>query len=30
MKTFFQIQDIDQHQWDDLINSSRVATWFQT
>lgn len=30
MKTLIEIQDIDKSQWDALIQSSPVATWFQT
>ncbi len=30
MKTLIEIHDIDHSQWDALIQSSPVATWFQT
>lgn len=30
MKSLIEIQDIDKSQWDALIQSSPVATWFQT
>lgn len=30
MKTLIEIQDIDKSQWDAMIQSSPVATWFQT
>lgn len=30
MKILIEIQDIDNSQWDSLIQSSPVATWFQT
>lgn len=30
MKVLFEINDIDQSQWDTLIQLSPVATWFQT
>ncbi len=30
MKVLFEINDIDQSQWDALIQLSPVATWFQT